>query len=161
MFLFSKTKRIKREYDQAIKALQLSLYEVIISILKDELGRDYSIEKIKNAAAITVNKLGLRPDSRPNPLDSNDDLSKSLSEIIELTLVKEAVALILLLSYFFTEKTEERYLQKAKEQECNDFETIYNMLDIDRTTPAKVRQIGSEISNRLHEVTKFDIRNIF
>jgi len=161
MLLFSKKKRIKREYDQAIKALQLSLYEVIISTLEDELGRDYSIEKIKNAAAITVNKLGLRPESRPDPLDSNDDLSRSLSEIIELTLAKEAVALILLFSYFFSEKTEEQYLQKAKNLECNDFETIYNLVDIDRTSPAKVREIGSAISNGLHEIATSGIKNIF
>lgn len=72
MLTLLKKKRIKKEYDAGAKALQLSLYEVIISILKNDLGTNYPIGKIKNAAAITVNKFGLRIDSRPDPLENSD-----------------------------------------------------------------------------------------
>ncbi len=161
MFANFRKKRVKSAYDLATRALQLSLYEIIVSILKDELGKDYPIEKIKDAAAVTVNKLGLRHDSRSSPLDNNDDLAKSLSNIIELTMIKEAVALILFFSYFTTEKTEEKYLEKAKELRCSDFETIYKMLDIDTTSPDKIKRIASAISNKLHEAASFDIRNNF
>lgn len=159
MFTFFRKKRIKKEYDIGATALQMSLYEVIISIMKDELGSTYPIEKIKNAAAITVNKFGLRPDSRPDPLVNNDKLAKSLRGIVELTMVKEAFALILLFTYFMRDKKEEQYLDEAKKMDCSDFETIYNMMDIDQTTPNKVRELASAISNKIHETSNFDIRN--
>ena len=159
MFTFFRKKRIKKEYDIGTTALQMSLYEVIISIMKDELGSTYSIEKIKNAAAITVNKFGLRPDSRPDPFVNNDKLAKSLRGIVELTLVKEAFALILLFTYFMRDKKEEQYLDEAKKMDCSDFETVYNMMDIDQTTPNKVRELASAISNKIHETSNFDIRN--
>ena len=158
MFVFLRKRRIKKEYDIGATALQLSLYEVIISILKDGLGSTYPIEKIKNAAAITVNKLGLRPEMRPDPLLSNDKLAISLRGIIELTMIKEAVALILLFTYFMGEEKEEQYLDKAKRMDCSDFEAIYNMMDIDQTTPNKVRGLASAISNKIHEISNIDIR---
>ena len=157
MFDNLKKKRIRNEYEKATKVLQLSLYEVIISVLKDELNEEYNIDQIKNAAAIAVNNLGLRPESRPNLLNDNDNLAKSLSKIINTTLIKEAAALILIFSYFLTNKKEEKYLTKAKNLNCSDFETIYNMLDIDKTTLAKVRNIASSISNKLHETAQIDI----
>jgi len=157
MFEKLKEKRIRKEYENATKALQLSLYEVIVSILKDELNEEYSIDRIKNAAAITVNNLGLRPESRPDPLGSNDNLAKSLSKIINSTLIKEAATLILIFSYFLIDKKEEKYLIKAKSLNCSDFEIIYNMLDIDKTTLAKVRKLASSIANKLHETAQINI----
>ncbi len=158
MFALFRKKSIKKEYDIGATALQMSLYEVIISIVKDELGSTYPIEKIKNAAAITVNKLGLRPETRPDPLVNNDKLAKSLRGIVELTMIKEAVALILLFTYFMGDKKEEKYLDEATKLDCSDFETIYNTMDIDQTTPNKVRGLASAISNKIREISNFDIR---
>jgi len=45
MFEKLKKKRIRKEYENSTKALQLSLYEVIVSILKDELHEEYSIDQ--------------------------------------------------------------------------------------------------------------------
>ncbi|ACL03161.1 hypothetical protein Dalk_1461 [Desulfatibacillum aliphaticivorans] len=159
MFSCFGKKSVKKEYEIGTTALQLSLYEVLISILKDELGSSYSIEKIKNAAAITVNRLGLRTESRPDPLEANDELAKSLRGIIELSLIKEAIALILLFTYFMGDKKEKQYLDEAKKLDCSEFETIYNMMDIDQTTPKKVKELASAISHRIHEIANFDIRN--
>ncbi|MBU1616123.1 hypothetical protein KJ693_12560, partial [bacterium] len=61
-------------------------------------------------------------------------------------MIKEAVALILLFTYFMGDKKEEKYLDEAKKLDCSDFEIIYNMMDIDRTTPNKVRRLASAIS---------------
>jgi len=158
MFSFFSKKKIKKEYDAGAGALQLSIYEVIISIMKDEIGSTCPIEQIKDAAAITVNRFGLRPDSRPDPLANNDNLAKSLQAIVDLTLVKEAFSLILLFIYFMGDKKEEQYYDEAKKMECSDFETIYNMIDIDQTTPEKVREIASVISNKIHKISNFDIR---
>ncbi len=151
-------KRLRKEYQNAIIALQLSLYEVIVSILKDELHKDYSIDEIKNAAAITVNNLGLRPEPRPNPLDNNDNLAKVLSRILDLTLIKEAAALILIFSYFLTNKKQEKYLSKTRSLNCSDFEIIYDILDIDKTTVAKIREIAYSIADMLHKTAQIDIR---
>lgn len=159
MFFFRK-KRIKKEYDIGATALQMSLYEVIISIMKDELGSTYPIEEIKTAASVTVNRFGLRHDSRPDPFANDDGLAKSLRGIVELTSVKEAFALVLLFTYFMGDKKEDQYLNEAKKMECSDFEIIYNIIDIDRTTPNKVRELASTISNKIHEISNFDIRNI-
>ena len=52
MFDRWKKKRIRSEYEDATKALQLSLYEVIKSVLWDELHEEYSDEQIGAAAAI-------------------------------------------------------------------------------------------------------------
>jgi len=49
--------KLKKAYNEGITAIQLSLYEIFVSILKDELSNQYSETKIKEAAAITVNKL--------------------------------------------------------------------------------------------------------
>lgn len=55
---------------------------------------------------------------------------------------------------------EEQYLDKARKMNCSDFETIYNMMDIDQTTPNKVKNFASTISNKIHETANMDIRNI-
>lgn len=118
--------------------IQLSLYEIFISILKDDIGNHYSIEKIKEAVAITVNKLKLKDDDRPDQLMANDDLSKSLFCIKELTMIKEATAIILLFDYYHSEKTLIENYEKAKNIiDYNTFKNIDGLIDIDKTSTKK------------------------
>jgi len=137
----------------------MSLYTVIASILQDELSGHYSSEDLKEAAGITVNMLGLRPENRPDPSLSNDKLGTVLSDIKRLTMIKEATSLILLFDYFISDKTDTARYEEAKKIEGPDFETINNLVDIDRTSSNKIRSVAAAMSNRLHEITSFDIRN--
>jgi hypothetical protein len=165
MFGFIKKKRKKRKkklkeaYRKGIVALQLNLYEIFVSVLKDEVGRYYPIDTIKNAVAITVNKMGLRPESRPNPIDTDDKLAKSLSDLKELTMIKEAVSLILLFDYFISEKTDKKLLERAKELGGADFPVIKNMMDIEKTSVSKIHELTRSLSNRLHQIAFYDIRD--
>jgi hypothetical protein len=157
--MFWRKKRLKKSYSEGLTAIQMSLYAVIVSILQDELSGHYSSEDLKEAAGITVNMLGLRPENRPDPSLSNDKLGTVLSDIKGLTMIKEATSLILLFDYFISDKTDTARYEEAKKIGGPDFETIYNLVDIDRTSANKIRSIAAAMSNRLHEISSFDIRN--
>ena len=157
--MFWRKKRLKKSYSEGLTAIQMSLYAVIVSILQDELSGHYSSEDLKEAAGITVNMSGLRPENRPDPSLSNDKLGTVLSDIKGLTMIKEAISLILLFDYFISDKTDAARYEEAKKIGGPDFETIYNLVDIDRTSANKIRSIAAAMSNRLHEISSFDIRN--
>jgi hypothetical protein len=74
-------------------------------------------------------------------------------------MIKEATSLILLFDYFISDKTDTARYEEAKKIGGPDFETIYNLVDIDRTSANKIRSIAAAMSNRLHEISSFDIRN--
>ena len=152
-------KRLKKSYSQGLTALQMSLYEVIVSILQDKLSGQYSSEDLKEAVAITVNKMGLRPENRPDPSLSNDKLGTVLSDIKGLTMIKEATSLILLFDYLISDRTDTARYEQAKKIGGPDFESIDNLVDIDRTSADKIRSIAASMSNRLHEISSFDIGN--
>jgi len=152
-------KRLKKSYSQGLTAIQMSLYAVIVSILQNELSGHYSSEDLKEAAAITVNILGLRPENRPDPSLSNDKLGAVLSDIKGLTMIKEAISLILLFDYFISDRTDTARYEQAKKIGGPDFESIENLVDIDRTSADKIRSIAASMSNRLHEISSFDIQN--
>lgn len=151
--------KLKKAYNEGLMAIQLSLYEIFVSILKDELSNEYSETEIKDAAAITVNKLGIRPEDRPDPAIANDKLARSISSITGLTMIKEATAMILLFDYFISDKTDKERYEKAKNLGGGAFETMMNLLDIDKTSAKKIRSISAAMSNKLHETALFDIRN--
>jgi hypothetical protein len=67
--------------------------------------------------------------------------------------------LILLFDFFISEKTDIARYEEAKKLAGPDFETISNLLDIDNTSANKIQSIASAMSNRLHEISFFDIRN--
>ena len=150
--------KFKKAYNEGLMAIQLSLYEIFVSILKDELGNEYSGPEIKEAAAITVNKLGIRPDNRPDPALANDKLARSISGITELTMIKEATAMILLFDYFISDKTDTERYEKAKNLSGSAFETMMSLLVIDKTSTRKIRSISAAMSNKLHETALLDIR---
>ncbi len=156
--MFWGKKRLKKVYAEGLTAIQMSLYEVIVSILHDELKEQYSADELKEAAAITVNRLGIRPGNRPDPSHSKDKLADAITNIKELTMIKEAVSLILLFDYFLSDKTDTARYEKAKKLGGPDFETIKNMVDIDRTSAKQIRSIAVALSNKLHEISSFDIR---
>lgn len=156
--MFWGKKRLTKSYSEGLTAIQMSLYEVIVSILQDELSGHYSSEDLKEAAAITVNRLGLRPEKRPDPSLSNDKLASVISEIKGLTMIKEASSLILLFDYFISEKSDVTRYEEAKKSGGPDFDTISNLLDIDKTSTNEIRSIAAAMSNRLHEISSFDIR---
>ena len=135
----------------------MSLYEIIVSILQDELSGHYSAEDLKEAAAITVNRLGLRPEDRPDPSLTNDKLASALINIKELTMIKEASSLILLFDYFISDKTDTARYEEAKKFGGSDFENILTLLDIDSTSAHKIRSIAIAMSNKLYEIASFDI----
>ena len=157
--MFWRKKRLKKSYSEGLTAIQMSLYAVIVSILQDELSGHYSSEDLKEAAGITVNMSGLRPENRPDPSLSNDKLGTVLSDIKGLTMIKEAISLILLFDYFISDKTDVARYEEAKKIGGPDFKTIYNLVDINRTSANKIRSIAAAMSNRLHEISSFDIRN--
>lgn len=156
---WNRKKKFKKAYSEGLTAIQLSLYEVITSILQDELSEQYSDNDLKEAAAITVNRLGKRPEDRPDPSLLKDKLANAISTIKELTLIKEAASLILLFDYFISDKADIERFEESKKLGGPDFETIYNLLDIDNTNVKKIRSIAIAISNRLHEISSFDIRD--
>lgn len=156
--MFWGKKKLKKSYAEGLTAIQMSLYEVIVSILQDELSNDYSDFELKEAAAITVNKLGLRPEDRPDPASSSNKLANSLSNIKELTMIKEASALIFLFDYFISDKIDIARYEKAKKLGGPDFENIMTLLDIDNASAHKIRSIAVSMSNKLHEIASFDIR---
>lgn len=157
--MFWKKKRLTKSYSEGLTAIQASLYTVIVSMLQDELSGNYSSKDLKDAAAITVNMLGLRPENRPDPSLSSDKLGIVLSNIKGLTMIKEATSLILLFDYFISDKANTARYEEAKKMGGPDFETIYNLVDIDRTSANKIRHIAVAMSNRLLEIASFDIRN--
>ena len=160
--MFWKKNKLKKVYQKGMVDIQLSLYEIFISVLKDDIGDRYSIEKIKEAAAITVNKLGLKHDDRPDPLTANDDLSKSLSCIKELTMIKEATAIILLFDYYYSEKKLTKHYRKAKNIiDSNTFKIIDDLIKIDRTSAKKILSLSSAISSKLQETANIDISKQF
>jgi len=157
--MFWSKKKLKKSYAEGLTAIQMSLYEVIVSILQGELSNDYSEVELKEAAGITVNKLGLRPEERPDPALSSNKLANSLSVIKALTMIKEASALIFLFDYFISDKTDTARYEKAKELGGSDFENIVTLLDIDNTSAQKIKSVAVTMSNKLHEIAFFDIRN--
>jgi len=159
--MFLGKNKLKKAYNEGLMAIQLSLYEIFVSILKDELSNQYSETEIKEAAAITVNKLGFRPEDRPDPVQAGDKLANSISGIKELTMIKEATAMILLFDYFISDKADKGRYEKAKILSGSAFETMMNLLDIDKTSTSKIRSISAAMSNKLHETALLDIRNRF
>ena len=157
--MFWRKKKLKKNYSAGLTTIMVSLYGVIVSILQDELSEHYSTEDLKNAAGITVNKMVLRPEDRPDPSLSNDKLASLISELKELTMIKEAASLVLLFYYFISDKTDTARYEEAKELGGPDFETINSLLDIDKTSANKIESIAVAMSNRLSEISSFDIRN--
>jgi hypothetical protein len=157
--MFWRKKRLKKSYSEGLTGIQMSLYAAIVSILRDKLSGYYSSEDLKEAAAVTVNRLGLRTEKRPDPSLSNDRLGTALSDIKGLPMIKEATSLILLFDYFISDKADTARYEKAKKIGGPDFETICNLIDIDSTSANKIRSIAAAMSNKLHEISSFDIRN--
>ena len=156
--MFWKKNRLKKAYNEGMIAIQLSLYEIFVSILKDDLGNQFSDSKIKEAAGITVNKLGLKPDDRPDPGEVNDQLACSLYTIKNLTLIKEARAMILLFDYYFSDKAYKDRYEKAKDVCGESFETMTSLIDIEKTSVKTIRSISAAMSNKLNETALIDIR---
>jgi hypothetical protein len=157
--MFWKKKRLKKSYSESLTEIAASLYTVIVSMLQDALSESYSSKELKDAATITVNILGHRPEDRPDPSLSRDKLGIALSHIKGLTMIKEATSLILLFDYFISDKVNTARYEEAKKIGGQDFENIYNLVDIDRTSTIKIRYIGAAMSNKLLEIASFDIRN--
>ena len=102
----------------------------------------------------------LSPEDRPDPSLSNDKLASLISELKELTMIKEAASLVLLFDYFISDKTDTARYEEAKKLGGPDFETINSSLDIDKTSANKIQSIAAFMTNTLNEISSFDIRNM-
>ena len=158
--MFWRKKKLKKSYSEGLTGIMVGLYGVIVSILQDELGGHYSIEDLKNAAAITVNKMVLRSEDRPDPSLSNDKLASLISSIKELTMIKEASSLVILFDYFISDKTDTARYEEAKKLGGPDFATINSLVDIDKASANKIQSIAETTGKKLLETASLDIWNV-
>jgi hypothetical protein len=61
--------------------------------------------------------------------------------------------------YFISDKVNSAKYEEAKKIGGPDFEVIYNLVDIDKTSINKIQYIVAAMSNKLLEIASFDIRN--
>ena len=146
-------------YEQGITTLQLGLYAVFVSVLKDELGDLYPIGELKGAAANTINRMCIRPDLRPDPLARQDKLSASLAKLAETTLVKEAVTLILLYDYYLGGKKDEMRLRKARNLSGPSIADIERRVDPQEEHASYILDLATALAGGLSSIAHFDLRD--
>ncbi|NOZ47289.1 MAG: hypothetical protein GXO79_10995 [Chlorobi bacterium] len=98
--MFFKKKKIQVALVEGRKAIIASIYNIISVILKDMLKHDYSEKELSVSAAIVTNILICRNETRADPRNLNNSLANELRDISSKQLLKEAVAMVLILDYY-------------------------------------------------------------
>jgi len=85
-----------KAYEDGRYAIQIGLFKVMTSIIKDTLGTE-NLDIIKKSVTNVINRETLRPEDRPDPKGKNSKLANELINICGLQMIKEAFATILIL----------------------------------------------------------------
>jgi len=153
MFGLGHGRRLERAYKEGREAVLLGLYAGLRMVLPGKAGSDYSSDELADAAANLVNRLTLRPESRPDPRDEQSLLGDASRHASSLRAIQEAAALILLLDCNLAApgRDEEVTVRRALAHELGGSPTslIEEMIDPRSATPKKVRRITFDIAERL------------
>lgn len=87
------------------KAILLSMYEVILSILEDLFRTHYTKDELGAAAANVVNRITHRKENRPDLRNLNNSLGKELKDLTSRQMIKEAASLVLIFDSFIGDFT--------------------------------------------------------
>lgn len=158
--MFFKKKEYEVAYVEGRKAILLSMYEVITSILKD-LFPHYQKDDIGEAAAIVINLITHRNEQRPDPRELQTRLGKELKDITSRQLIKEAAAFVLILDHYIEDF-------KIQFEDINRFEEairiagpitqkIIDKLNPSNSKPKEIYKLSLLMSEKLSTIANSQI----
>lgn len=88
---------LMKAYISGREAVLVGLFRVLVSTLRDSLGRQHSEDMVKSAVANVVNRMTLRAEKRPDPRLGDGALARELRDLCDRQMIKEAAAVVLIL----------------------------------------------------------------
>ena len=141
-------------YSDGRDAILGGLFKVLTSILTDYFGSKYEQDYIKQVSANIINRMALRPEPRPDPREGEDDLLVIwLNHICRQPLIKEAIALVLLLDVFLGPSKElddgYRRIEYAFQLGGSETKSIYDSIHPLKADVDTVRRITLTVADTL------------
>ena len=117
-------------------------------------------DEIKGAAANVANRLTKRPEERPDPRNRHESLGSAVSRIVDLQMVREATAFVLVYDVFSKPPDPREIADRLVDARMiagPALDEVMPFIDPRVAEPAKVAELAELMAARLTDIGDFDV----